>query len=385
MGIETVPGVLILSNGRRFPGQLLAPGGKPMDGGGEVVFQTGMTGYQEVITDPSYRGQIVTFTSSHIGNTGIVPDDDEAAAPALAGIVTRALTERPSNWRSQETLPHYLARHGIPCLTGVDTRALTKTLRDAGALLGVLAPAAASSKQTEARLKGLSGVVGRDLVREVLPPDPAQRPPSSWEGESLAQVFPPVSGTGQGLRVTVVHAGLKAGIDALVRDQGAEVTVVGADRPAAEWLANKPHALVLSNGPGDPAAIPYLVESVREVVGRVPILGICLGFQVLAQVLGATTRKMAHGHHGINHPVQEKRTGRVLVTSQNHEFEVVGDTLPPDAEITHVSLNDGTCEGFFHPGLKVTAVQFHPEARGGPHDAVRVMHGFLQEVGAGAS
>ena len=382
--LETRPGALVLSSGRRFEGRLLASGGASHTGGGEVVFQTGMTGYQEVITDPSYRGQIVTFTASHIGNTGIVPDDHEAAAPALSGVVTRSLTGTPSNWRAQESLPDYLIRHGIPCLTQVDTRALTRTLRESGAALGVLVEAEIPTEKALEQLSGMHGIVGRDLVRETVPADPSVRPESSRAAVTLGRLFPDPGRAGEGLRITVVHAGLKAGIDGLLRDFGAQVTVVGAEAPVETWLAGDPHAVVLSNGPGDPAAVPYLVESVRRVAGKVPLLGICLGFQVLAQVLGAETRKMQHGHHGINHPVLEKDSGRVLVTSQNHEFEVVADSLPPDARVTHVSLNDGTCEGFRHEELKITAVQFHPEARGGPHDAVRVMHTFLQEVSAGA-
>ncbi len=394
------PGYLLLEDGRRFNGLLLggALGGLPASddapGIGEVVFQTGMTGYQEVITDPSYRGQIVTFTASHIGNTGMNAFDSEAAAPVLAGIVTRSVPERPSSWRSEESLVDCLTRHGIPCLTEVDTRALTRHLRESGALRGVLAPAGTAEDLATARVRAFPGLAGRDLVHEVAPVEHgshwrgAEEPPG-WlcrrspeaieAAAEWADAFPPGARDLAGRRVTLVHCGLKEGIDASLRRRGARVRIVSPDAAPEELLRGDPDGILLSNGPGDPAALGTLIGSVRGVIGRVPILGICLGHQILALALGGRTFKMKYGHHGINHPVREAATGRVLVTSQNHGFAVDLDSVQAAAggdvaravEASYVSLNDGVLEGFRVPELRMEAVQFHPEARGGPHDGGR--------------
>jgi len=356
-----------------------------------------MTGYQEVITDPSYRGQIVTFTASHIGNTGANRHDNEAPSPALAGIVVRSLTERPSSWRSEESLPAFLERHRIPCLFEVDTRALTRHLREAGALRGGILPAGTDPEAALARVRELPPLGGRDLVREVAPvghaprfepgsvrpPAPPASPGPDETAVALADEFP-FRGTDpegrpalEGRRFTLVHCGMKAGIDLALRRRGAEVRIVGPGAGPEELLRGDPHGLLLSNGPGDPDALAGLISSVRGVLGRVPVFGICLGHQVLALALGARTYKMKFGHHGINHPVRDARTGRVLVTSQNHGFAVEPESLrirgggdvTGSAEITHVSLNDGVVEGFAVEDLRIRAVQFHPEAQGGPHDA----------------
>ena len=376
---QSRPGYLLLKDGRRFDGILHGEVGER--GLGEVVFQTGMTGYQEVITDPSYCGQIVTFTTSHIGNTGVTQEDNEAPAPALAGVVVRSLCHRPSNWRSQKSVGQWLEEHGIPCLEGVDTRAVTRHIRREGAVGGILVPRGQDEAARLERLQGWAGLEGADLTGEVMPDQ--ERPYSLWPelppGEELAEVIPvpEQSSVGAGLRLTMVHAGMKQGIEACMRRRGAEVRVVRADSPAESWLEGDPHGIVLSNGPGDPAASSTLIESVRSVIGRVPLLGVCLGFQVLALALGARTGKMKHGHHGVNHPVSDLKTGRVLVTSQNHGFEVLEDTLPAGCAVTHRSLNDRTLEGFEHTQKRVFAVQFHPEARGGPHDASPIFDHFL--------
>jgi carbamoyl-phosphate synthase small subunit len=403
-------GYLLLEDGRRFDGLLFGrrPDGLPADnaapGIGEVVFQTGMTGYQEVVTDPSYRGQIVTFTAPHIGNTGMNAFDDEAPTPALAGVVLRSLCERPSSWRSEESLPEYQERHGIPGLTEVDTRALTRHLRDAGALRGAIAAATVDGEVALARVRAFPGLAGRDLVREVAPASvatdfqagaafPGSTPRTLLHGTSplavalgFADEFPyqglDADGrlSGDGRKIVLVHCGMKEGIDLALRRRGAEVRVVGPNASPEEILSGHPDGLLLSNGPGDPDALETLIRTTRALLGRLPIFGICLGHQVLALALGARTYKMKFGHHGINHPVRDLETGSVLVTSQNHGFAVDPDTLKTltggdrqtSAVPTHVSLNDQTLEGFAVPELKVRAVQFHPESNAGPHDARRL-------------
>ncbi len=385
----TNAGYLILEDGRRFAGRLAGavPEGLTQrneePGIGEVVFQTGMTGYQEVITDPSYRGQIVTFTAPHIGNVGANRQDDEAPEPALAGIVCRDLCESPSNWRSEGSLPEFLREHGIPCLTEVDTRALTRHIRTAGALRGVMVPQSVDAEVALARVRAFPGLSGRNLVDEVAPTESM----TGFEGldavvnaapPELADEFPLADGASlAGKRIVVVHCGMKEGIDQALRRRGAKVRLVTPNASAEEILAGEPDGLLLSNGPGDPVDVATLIRTLPGLFGKLPILGICLGHQVLALALGAKTYKMKFGHHGINHPVKDLRTGRVMVTSQNHGFAVDGDSLgaalggdvQTAPQLTHVSLNDETCEGFAVPELRIQAVQFHPEACAGPMDA----------------
>jgi carbamoyl-phosphate synthase small subunit len=391
---QRAQGYLLLEDGRRFDGVMSGylaeglPAENTAPGIGEVVFQTGMSGYQEVISDPSYRGQIVTFTAPHIGNTGMNSEDDEAPAPALAGIVVRSLTDHPSSWRSEETLEHFLERHRIPCLSEVDTRALTRHLREAGALRGILLQANTDSEVALARVRAFPGLVGRDLVREVALVTPEESFRSGGQNV-LFDEFPFTgTSTSPAKKITIVHCGMKQGIDLALRRHGARVRVVPASASAEEILRGEPDGLLLSNGPGDPDALDDLIRTLREMVGRVPMLGICLGHQVLALALGGRTYKMKFGHHGINHPVRDLRTGAVLVTSQNHGFAVDPDSLRArtgadrnaTVMLTHESLNDGVTEGFAIPDLKITAVQFHPESAAGPHDARTIFRGFLDGI-----
>jgi carbamoyl-phosphate synthase small subunit len=386
-----VSGYLLLEDGRRFDGVLMGylaeglPAENTAPGIGEVVFQTGMSGYQEVISDPSYRGQIVTFTSPHIGNTGINKEDSEAPSPALAGIIVRSLTDRPSSWRSEESLDQFLARHRIPCLSEVDTRALTRHLRETGALRGIILQENTDAEVALARVRAFPGLIGRDLVQEVAVSAPEKDFRTGGE-DVLFDEFPKKGSSEQdGAKITLIHCGMKNGIDLALRRQGARVRIVPARASAEEILHGEPDGLLLSNGPGDPEALEGLIQTVRGLVGRIPIMGICLGHQVLALALGGRTYKMKFGHHGINHPVRDVQTGAVLVTSQNHGFAVDPESLNGGAGgdrrasviITHESLNDGVTEGFAIPDLKVKAVQFHPEAAAGPHDARGIFGDFL--------
>jgi carbamoyl-phosphate synthase small subunit len=389
-------GYLLLEDGRRFHGLLSAflpegiPAGNTEPGIGEVVFQTGMTGYQEVITDPSYRGQIVTFTAPHIGNTGINRPDDEAKTPALAGIVVRSLTERPSSWRSEESLSEFLSRHRVPCLSDVDTRALTRHLRDAGSLRGMIVPESTDPDVALARVRAFPGLVGRDLVREVAPSqgDPEFRGGGIPAERDVFDEFPfhASASNAPAKKIVLVHCGMKEGIDLALRRHGARVRIVPPNASPEDILGAAPDGLLISNGPGDPDALLPLIATLRSLIGRLPILGICLGHQVLALALGGKTYKMKFGHHGINHPVRDLETGAVLVTSQNHGFAVDPDALRMGAGgdrsaqvvLTHESLNDGVNEGFAVPDLHLHAVQFHPEAAAGPHDARGIFVSFLE-------
>jgi carbamoyl-phosphate synthase small subunit len=339
---------LVLADGTSFEGEAI---GAVPEGGvttGEAVFNTVLSGYQEVLTDPSYAGQVVAFTYPHIGNYGVNPTDDEARRPHCRGLIVRHLTDRPSNWRSTESLEEFCARFGVAGITGVDTRRLTRHLRDRGAMpcaFGTapeaeLAAAAATAPATD----------GRDLVSTVSTPVAYQRGDGPY-------------------RVVAYDFGVK---EAMLRQLGelATVTVVPASTPADEVLGLEPDGVFLSNGPGDPAALPAVVSEIRALVDRatVPVFGICLGHQLLATALGGTTYKLPFGHHGGNHPVKRLSTGRVEITSQNHNYAVREGSLP-SAEVTHVNLNDGVIEGMAAREAPVFSVQYHPEAGPGPHDA----------------
>ncbi len=339
-------GLLVLADGTSFTGELCGaepPGGVAI---GELVFNTAMSGYQEIVTDPSYAGQMIAFTYTHIGNYGVTPDDDESRGLFCRGVVVRDLARRPSSWRSAESLESYLARQGVPVLSGVDTRMLTRRLRQSGSLPAAFG-ALSYSELVESALAE-PGTDGRDLASTVTTGAPYER-------------------SGGRLTVVAYDFGIKTSILRQLASI-ASVAVVPASTPAAEVLEARPDGVFLSNGPGDPAALGWAADNVRALLGRVPVFGICLGHQVLASALGAKTYKLRFGHHGANHPVRNLASRAVEITSQNHNYAVDGD-LPAGVEVTHLNLNDGVVEGISCTEVPAFGVQYHPEAGPGPHDA----------------
>jgi carbamoyl-phosphate synthase small subunit len=350
---ERRPALLVLADGTVFEGE--AMGADAEIASGEIVFNTCLSGYQEVVTDPSYAGQVIAFTYPHIGNYGVSPDDEESGRPFCRGVVVRDVTERPSNWRAAESLEAYLSRRAIPGLTGVDTRRLTRHIRAEGSMSCAFGTASEGELLAAARTE--PGTEGVDLVAEVTAAEP-YRPD--------ARLVDP-RGASTGLFVVAYDFGVKSTI---LRNltRIATVEVVPATTPAAEVLGREPDGVFLSNGPGDPAALDHLTTEIGQLLGKVPVFGICLGHQLLAAALGARTYKLRFGHHGGNHPVRREATGTVEITSQNHGYAVERGSLR-DAEVTHVNLNDGVVEGLRVDGLRAFGVQYHPEAGPGPHDA----------------
>ena len=346
------PGALVLADGETFEGEVAGadpPGGVTA---GEVVFNTVMSGYQEVLTDPSYAGQIITFTYPHIGNYGVVDADFESRRPFCRGLVVRDLVTTPSNWRATGTLDDFLLRHGLSCLTGVDTRRLTRHIRSAGAMVGAFGTAPEADLRAAAAAE--PGTDGVDLVATVTTGSPYRRATTRGDGR------PP-------WRVSVVDFGVKTSI--LRRLAAfAHVEVVPAGYGAAGILARRPHGVLLSNGPGDPAAAHGATDLIGGLLGEVPVFGICLGHQLLAATLGGETFKLPFGHHGGNHPVRHLASGTVEITSQNHNFSVA-EGAAGDVEVTHRNLNDGTVEGLRSLEVPAFGVQHHPEAGPGPHDS----------------
>ncbi|NUQ21476.1 MAG: glutamine-hydrolyzing carbamoyl-phosphate synthase small subunit [Gemmatimonadaceae bacterium] len=356
-------GFLLLEDGALFRGQLRHPVEPSV---AEVVFTTSMTGYQETFTDPSYRGQIVVMTAPMIGNYGINTEDPESERPQVSGVVVREISETFSNWRASGDLVSWLREAQVPVLEGVDTRRLTKHLRTAGVMQGVIAGGTEASEDLRALVASCPSMEGLDLASVV-----STRDSYEW-------------GTGD-CEIVAYDYGIKRNILRLFEGQGCRVTVVPADTPAAAVLERNPSGVFLSNGPGDPAAVEYAQRTVREIAEQgVPVFGICLGHQIIGLAYGARTVKMPFGHRGGNHPVRDVASGRVLITSQNHGFAVEGSEkgIPgaPDLEVTHVNLNDGTVEGLAHRELPVFGVQYHPEAAPGPHDARGLFARFMERV-----
>ena len=362
---------LALADGTVFRGEAFGAQG---EGEGEVVFHTGMTGYQEILTDPSYAGQIVCMTYPEIGNVGTNPEDEESRGVFLRGFVVREHVDFPSSWRSRESLQCYLERHGVPGIAGIDTRALVRRLRTAGAMNGVLVHGQASEEELCARAAALPSMAGRNLVDEV-----TCREPYRWtEGRSWSPDPVPDSR----YHVVAYDFGIKHNILRELVNAGFDVTVVPAHTEAEQALALGPDGIFLSNGPGDPAAVEYAVPIVRELVGKRPVFGICLGHQILGLALGGGTKKLRFGHHGANQPAYDTGTGRVIIASENHGFALDADSLEEnnDVEITYINLNDRTVEGMRHRRLPVFSVQYHPEASPGPHDAWHLFSRFREMI-----
>jgi len=372
--MNSTQGVLILEDGTEFPGFLM---GSPVSaksirarssrkdfGYGEVVFNTSMTGYQEILTDPSYYGQMICMTVPHIGNTGVNSVDPESSRPWCSGFIVHEITDEPYNWRSEGKLNDYLQKHQIPGIHGVDTRALTRYLRSRGVLRGVILP---TSEKNEAKtlLAELPPFEGRDLIGEVSTPESF-----IWNQSKEKPQY----------RVVAMDFGIKWNLLRSLEKRGCEVRVVPAKTTAQEILSHRPDGVFLSNGPGDPSAAPYAAKTVQELLGKVPIFGVCMGHQILAIALGGKTYKLKFGHRGGNQPVLDKVTSHVEISSHNHGYSVDATSLPPSVEVTHLNLNDKTVEGLAVKDANAFSVQYHPEACPGPHDSVVLFERFIENI-----
>jgi carbamoyl-phosphate synthase small subunit len=371
--------VLALEDGTWFKGVSAGAPGETM---GEVVFNTSMTGYQEVLTDPSYAGQIVTMTAPQIGNYGVANADQESGAPKVAGFIMRDPSPISSNWRAQGTLRDYLTHHGIVAIGDVDTRALTRKLRSAGVMRGVIATGSHDPQALVERARATPEMEGSDLVKTVTCPEPYDF--STTLGDAVAEAsfgVPPLKRAAKPLRVAAYDYGIKLNILRRLVAHGCEVRVFPASAPASELLAWNPDGVFLSNGPGDPAAVTYAVDNIRDLVDSgVPMFGICLGHQLMALALGAKTYKLKFGHRGGNHPVKQLDSGAIEITAQNHGFAVDPESLPATTRVTHVNLYDGTVEGLCHVDKPIYSVQYHPEASPGPHDADYLFTQFIETM-----
>ena len=376
---EVSKAILALEDGRVFRGRSVGAAGTAE---GEVVFNTSMTGYGEILTDPSYAGQIVTLTTAHVGNYGVHPDDLEDGRPRAEAIVMRSFTDRPVSWRADTSLSDLFREHGIVAVDELDTRALTRHIRTAGALRGVLSTTETETDRLVARAREIPQMKGLDLASGA-----GTRTVYEWK-EGSPDGFLPDDGerggarhaAGDGPRITVLDFGVKRNTLRRLVDLGCHVTVLPAGSDAATVLDTSPGGVLVSNGPGDPATLERAAATTRDLLGRVPVFGICLGHQILGRALGGETLKLPFGHHAGNHPVIDTRTGRVRITAQNHGFAIDADTLPSEVEVTEVSGNDGTCEALRHRELPAFSVQYHPEAGPGPHDGDAHFAAFLAMV-----
>jgi len=369
------PAILALADGTVFTGHAFGADGEV---GGEVVFNTAMTGYQEILTDPSYKEQLVAMTYPEIGNVGVNREDVEAGQPHVAGFIVKEYWDPPSNWRAEQSLGDYMREHGIVGIGGIDTRALVRHLRIHGAQEGIISTTDLDPQRLVTRAKARPGLLGRDLVREVTCAAPYDWDEPLWrlEGPSIGQAHEPEDRP----LVIAYDYGIKFNILRNLVSAGCKVRVVPATTTAADVLKQKPDGVFLSNGPGDPDAVPYAREHVAALIGKVPIFGICLGHQILGLALGGETYKLKFGHHGANHPVLDTTTGKVEITSQNHGFAVDVDSLQGKATLTHLNLNDRTVEGLTHTTEPLFSVQYHPEASPGPHDSGYLFRRFVELI-----
>ncbi|NQT61386.1 MAG: glutamine-hydrolyzing carbamoyl-phosphate synthase small subunit [Candidatus Marinimicrobia bacterium] len=360
------PAILLLENGHHFKGFSLGAIGTS---GGEVCFNTSMTGYQEILTDPSYCGQIITMTAPHIGNYGVNPEDMESNKIQARGFIVREASPIHSNYRATQSLDDYLSDAGVVGIQGIDTRALTRILRDEGAMNGIISSDDLDLDSLENKLKLVPAMTGQDLVQEV-----SCQQSWTWPTQRAAHSY----------RVVALDLGIKHNIIRQLAENDCEVIIVPANTSAAEILALEPDGVFLSNGPGDPEPVDYAIETVKSLLDKKPIFGICLGHQILSLAMGASTYKLKFGHRGGNHPVRNELSGKVEITSQNHGFAVEPSSLPEHLEITHVNLNDGTLEGVRCKNIPAFSVQYHPEASPGPHDSRYLFNEFIDMMDAHA-
>jgi carbamoyl-phosphate synthase small subunit len=377
-------GIIALEDGTVFRGDGF---GAEATACGEAVFNTSMTGYQEILTDPSYKGQVVAMTSPQIGNYGVNGTDVESWRPHVHGFVVRELSKSVSNWRSESPLPEYLARHEIPAVQGVDTRALTKTLRVKGAMKSCISTEAISDQEAVQRACEWQGIVGVDYVQSVTHKepflwDPEDKLSRTWkiDRDSDGQMYYADALPSADIEIVAFDYGMKYNILRRLRQCGFRTQVVPATATAEEALSYRPRGVFLSNGPGDPEALDYAHESVRGLLGKVPIFAICLGHQILGHAFGGRTFKLKFGHRGGNHPVKDLSSGKISITTQNHGFAVDPSSLPADLEVTQINLNDETVEGMRHREMPVVCVQYHPEASPGPHDAGSLFDEFRRLI-----